>query len=81
MKKKSKTRTPEQDLAALGIEPAQAALRYIEKVFSGMPCSNRVSAAEKAAFDKCFAKELALRRARNLKVLEKLRRDHHEKGR
>ena len=30
--------------------------RVLNQVFAGMPCSNRVSAAEKAAFDRYLAK-------------------------
>lgn len=55
-------------------------VKYLEKVFQGMPCSNRVSAAEKAAFDRYLEKGRARRHASNLRTLEKLSRGHKKSG-
>jgi hypothetical protein len=43
-------------------------------VFAGMPCTNRETAAEKAAAHEWMEKERARRLPRNLRTLEKLRR-------
>jgi len=43
-------------------------------IFSGMPLTNRETAAEKAAAHKWLEKERARRKAKNLRILEKLRK-------
>lgn len=55
-------------------ELVQPALEEVlNGVFAGMPCSNRVSAAEKAAFDRYLAKGADALERRNLRKLKILK--------
>lgn len=49
-------------------------LERLTTVFAGMPCTNRETAAEKAAAHEWMEKERARRLPRNLRTLERLRR-------
>lgn len=51
-----------------------ALTEVLTKAFAGMPCTNRETAAEKAAAHKWLKKFNADLRARNRKKLEQLRR-------
>jgi hypothetical protein len=53
----------------------EALVDVLSKAMAGMPCTNRETAAEKAAAHKWMEKERARLRPRNLRTLRKLKEE------
>ena len=51
------------------------AIAHAAKILAGMPCTNRETAAEKAAAHEWLKKEIAGRRTKHLQIAEKFRQE------